>query len=130
MARHPARKGSRVWLGNLEESALAKKGRHSDEDHVQQKSCVISKKYEKRSSEVPNIWYKNKETDTIWWKDDPTVIGVWIFSFDKTTEFNMFHDYPYKLTKEQKQIFDKENPEWADFFKDRKQQTQDFYFVI
>jgi hypothetical protein len=45
---------------------------------------------------------------------------VWIFSFDKTTEFNMFHDYPYKLTKEQKQIFDKENPEWADFFKDRK----------
>ncbi|WP_443718798.1 DUF7675 family protein, partial [Ruminococcus bicirculans (ex Wegman et al. 2014)] len=57
---------------------------------------------------MPNIWYKNKETDTIWWKDDPTVIGVWIFSFDKTTEFNMFHDYPYKLTKEQKQIFDKE----------------------
>ena len=49
---------------------------------------------------MPNIWYKNKETDTIWWKDDPTVIGVWIFSFDKTTEFNMFHDYPYKLTKE------------------------------
>lgn len=76
--------------------------------------------YEKRSSAVPNIWYKNNETDTIWWKDDPTVIGVWIFSFDKTTEFNMFHDYPYKLTKEQKQIFDKENPEWADFFKDRK----------
>ena len=65
--------------------------------------------YEKRSSAVPNIWYKNNETDTIWWKDDPTVIGVWIFSFDKTTEFNMFHDYPYKLTKEQKQIFDKEN---------------------
>ena len=65
---------------------------------------------------MPNIWYKNKETDTIWWKDDPTVIGVWIFSFDKTTEFNMFHDYPYKLTKEQKQIFDKENPQWADFY--------------
>lgn len=77
-------------------------------------------KLEKRSSAVPNIWYKNKETDTIWWKDDPTVIGVWIFSFDKTTEFNMLHDYPYKLTKKQKQIFDKENPEWADFFKDRK----------
>lgn len=35
---------------------------------------------------MPNIWYKNKETDTIWWKDDPTVIGVWIFSFDKTTD--------------------------------------------
>ena len=42
----------------------------------------------------------------------------------------MFHDYPYKLTKEQKQIFDKENPEWADFFKDRKQQIQGIHFVI
>lgn len=59
---------------------------------------------------MPNIWYKNKETDTIWWKDDPTVIGAWIFSFDKTTEFNMFHDYPYKLTKEQKQILIKKIP--------------------
>ena len=31
----------------------------------------------------------------------------------------MFADYPKALTPEQKQIFDKENPEWADFFKDR-----------
>lgn len=35
------------------------------------------------------------------------------------TVFNMFADYPKALTPEQKQIFDKENPEWADFFKDR-----------
>ncbi len=58
-------------------------------------------------SAVPNIWYKTKKPILFGGKDDPTVIGVWIFSFDKTTEFNMFHDYPYKLTKEQKQIFDK-----------------------
>lgn len=69
---------------------------------------------------VSNRWYKNEDTDVIWWKDDPNSVGEWIFSFDKSTEFNMFRDYPYKLTEEQKQIFDKENPEWADFFKDRK----------
>jgi hypothetical protein len=32
----------------------------------------------------------------------------------------MFQDYPHKLTKKQREIFDKENPYWADFFKDRK----------
>lgn len=59
---------------------------------------------------MPNIWYKNKETDTIWWKDDPTVIGVWIFSFDKTTEFNMFHDYPYNLQKSRNRFLIKKIP--------------------
>lgn len=53
----------------------------------------------------------------IWWKDTPDGVGEWLFSFDKKTVFNMFADYPKALTPEQKQIFDKENPEWADFFK-------------
>ena len=40
-------------------------------------------------------------------------------TFDGQTVFNLFRDYPYKLSPEQKQIFDSENPYWADFFKDR-----------
>ena len=68
---------------------------------------------------MSNSWYKNEETDTIWWKEAPETKGEWIFSFDKKQEFNMFADYPHKLTPEQKEIFDKENPYWADFFKDR-----------
>lgn len=63
---------------------------------------------------------KNNPTDTIWWVDDPDTIGVWEFSFDRQTVFNMFADYPWKLTPEQKAIFDKENPYWANFFKDRQ----------
>lgn len=63
---------------------------------------------------------KNNKFDRIWWLEDPEKKGEWIFSFDKETTFNMFRDYPYKLTKEQKEIFDKENPYWADFFKDRQ----------
>ena len=65
-------------------------------------------------------WYKNDPKDEIWWLDNADEkIGVWIFSFDKKTTFNMFADYPHKLTPEQKEIFDKENPFWVDFFKDR-----------
>ena len=62
-------------------------------------------------------FYKEKETDTIWWVDTSGRVGEWIFSFDKKKVFNMFQDYPHKLTKEQKEIFDRENPYWANFFK-------------
>ena len=68
---------------------------------------------------MADVWYKNDPSDAIWWKDTPDGIGEWIFSFDKKTEFNMFRDYPNRLTKEQKEIFDKENPYWKNFFSDR-----------
>lgn len=70
--------------------------------------------------EVSNNWYKNNDSDVIWWLDTSEYEGLWIFSFDKKNKFNMFADYPHKLTKEQKEIFDKENPFWKDFFKDRE----------
>lgn len=63
---------------------------------------------------------KNNPTDKIWWVDNPDVKGEFLFSFDREKVFNLFADYPWKLTKEQIRIFDKENPYWADFFKDRK----------
>lgn len=65
-------------------------------------------------------WYKNDEKDQVWWKETPGYIGEWLFSFDRKRIFNMFADYPHNLTPEQKQIFDEENPYWAEFFKDRK----------
>ena len=64
---------------------------------------------------------KNKKTDTIWWVDNPESKGEHLFSFDKKTVFNLFADYPHNLTKEQKELFDKENPEWRDFFADRSE---------
>lgn len=67
-----------------------------------------------------NKFYKNNPTDAIWWVDNSDRDGVHEFSFDKKKVFNMFRDYPYKLTTEQKAIFDKENPFWAEFFEDRK----------
>lgn len=69
---------------------------------------------------MQNDWYKNNPEDVIWWKDTPGQIGVWLFSFDQKKIFNMFADYPHNLTPEQKEIFDKENPYWKDYFSDRQ----------
>lgn len=69
---------------------------------------------------MSNNWYKNNKADKICWKDTPDNIGEWVFSFDKEKEYNMFEDYPHNLTPEEIEIFDEENPEWAEFFKDRK----------
>ena len=66
-----------------------------------------------------SYWYKENKSDTIWWKETDSK-GEWIFSFDKKTEFNLFRDYPHELSSEQKAIFDKENPEWVEFFADRQ----------
>lgn len=59
---------------------------------------------------------KNEPSDTIWWVDNPDVKGERLFSFDKEHIFNLFSDYPHKLTKEQREVFDRENPEWRGFF--------------
>ena len=79
-------------------------------------------------------FYKENENDQVWWvthyiqldenkelsEDNiDKVIGEQLFSFDKKKIYNLFADYPHNLTKEEKEIFDKENPYWADFFKNR-----------
>lgn len=38
--------------------------------------------------------------------------GLMLFSFDKQKIYNFFKDYPDKLSFEEKEIFDKENPYW------------------
>jgi hypothetical protein len=65
------------------------------------------------------IFEKNNSDDVIWWVEDIDCIGKMMFTFDKKKIFNIFEDYPHNLTEEQKHIFDKENPYWAEFLKDR-----------
>ena len=67
-----------------------------------------------------DIWYKENQNNKIWWLDNGNEkTGEFIFSFDKKTKFNLFADYPHKLSQEQIEIFIKEEPFWANFFKDR-----------
>ena len=67
------------------------------------------------------IWYKENEDDEIWWLyNQDEVIGEFVFSFDKKKEYNMFADYPHNMTEKEVEIFNKENPYWANFFRDRR----------
>ena len=63
-----------------------------------------------------NNYYKKNEGDKVWWLDDPDDVGTYIFSFDRKKNYYLFQDYPQALTPEQKEIFDRENPFWVDFF--------------
>lgn len=65
-------------------------------------------------------FYKNKETDKIFWVDNVDTVGEHLFTFDKVKIYNLFADYPHNLTAEEKAIFDKENEYWRDFFSDRQ----------
>ena len=75
-----------------------------------------------------DYFYKENREDKIWWVErvyitdgsEDMAKGEHLFSFDKKKIYNLFRDYPYKLTKEEKELFDKENPYWAGFFKDIK----------
>ena len=92
---------------------------------------AVSDKWEMDAEEVGEeenaVWeevngvtfYKEDSNNLIWWVEDPEDIGTWAFSFDQQEIFYMFQDYPDKLTPQQKEIFDRENPYWAEFFKNR-----------
>ncbi|MBQ3720247.1 MAG: hypothetical protein IJM92_15175 [Fibrobacter sp.] len=78
---------------------------------------MITVKEETRKFE----FYKENEGDVIWWVDYIDQCGLHAVSFDKKTILFLFKDYPHNFTPEQKVLFDKENPYWANFFSKRKQ---------
>ena len=67
-------------------------------------------------------FYKENEDDKIWWVDYRCFFAV---SFDNKKILFIFGDYPQNFTKEQKELFDKENPYLADHFKYRCDEEQE-----
>lgn len=64
-------------------------------------------------------WTKYDFGDAIWWRDTPPrtfTNEAFDFSFDKKKVFNLYTDYPEKLTPEQRKIFKKENRYLAEQF--------------
>ena len=64
-------------------------------------------------------WSRENETDKVWWLDTYGVYGLHIFSFNKKKQYNLFADYPDKLSVEEWIAFNTENPFWEEFFIDR-----------
>lgn len=59
--------------------------------------------------------YKKHENDTVFWvRHTEGAYGRHVITFDKENFINLFTDYPQKLTPEQKEAFDRENPYWAE----------------
>lgn len=57
-------------------------------------------------------FYKVHEGDKIWWVEYIGKRSLEAVSFDKKKILFVFGDYPEKFTKEEKELFDKENPYW------------------
>lgn len=65
-------------------------------------------------------FHKDDKTSKVWWVERIDSVGEFLFSFDRKKIYNLFADYPHNLTEDEIEIFDKENPYWADFFRYRK----------
>ena len=59
---------------------------------------------------------KDKKNNKIWWTSKIGTFGELNISFDRKKIYNLFKDYPYNMTKEEVEIFKKEEPYWANFF--------------
>lgn len=78
-------------------------------------------------------FYKEEDNDKVWkvdhyvlkdnYEDEEDkyelVIGELLFSFDKKKILNLWKDYPHNFSKEELELFNKEFPYWAEFFKER-----------
>ena len=63
-------------------------------------------------------FFKEKPDNAVWEVRHIGYKGEILFSFDKKTILNLWTDYPDKFTEEQKEIFDREQPYWAEFFRE------------
>lgn len=78
------------------------------------------------SNSVKYVAYKDSKDSKMWWvdktKDGVVVIGENLFTFDKKKVYNLFADYPDKLSVKDWIIFCDENEYWVEFFKDRNEE--------
>lgn len=106
------------FLDNEQKKDAAKQNRNRDGGGETEKRPELHPEYKR-------YFYKEHPTDKVYWVTRvPHCYGNNEFSFDKKRVYDLFSEYPYALTKEERQIFDKENPFWADFFSYRNTESR------
>lgn len=66
------------------------------------------------------VLQRDNDTDKVTWINHIDYTGEHLFTFDMKKVYNLFRDYPDKLSEDEKEIFDSENEYWKNYFKDRK----------
>ena len=95
------------FLDNEQKKDAAKQNRNGDGDGKTEKRPELHPEYKR-------YFYKEHPTDKVYWVTHvPHCYGMQEISFDKKKIYSLFGDYPHALTEEERQIFDKENPDWA-----------------
>lgn len=64
-------------------------------------------------------FYRHSKNDRVYWTAPIDTIGQICFSFDRKKIYNLFSDFPHRLSKADIDIFCEENPYWASFFENR-----------
>ena len=64
-------------------------------------------------------FFKLNDGDRVWWTVSGDRLGGQKFSFDKKKVYDLFKDYPEKLSVEEWLVFNAENEYWYNGFKDR-----------
>ena len=93
------------------EKIAAERERQKKEKAIERERIAREDQERMLTSGSDRYFYKKKRSDIVWWLKESK--GDHKFSFDKETVFDLMNDYPDKLTSEQKEIFDKENPYWT-----------------
>lgn len=66
--------------------------------------------------------YKENKGDKVWWLDDEKSMGEYVFTIDKKNFYNLFADYPDKLSVADWITFGEENEYWVKFFRSRNEE--------
>ena len=109
--KHFGTDGIRKKSVYFDEEYLKKIASERERQEQERERLALEDRQRMLTSGGDRYFYKKKRNDSVWWLKESG--GDHKFSFDKETVFDLMKDYPDKLTSEQKEAFDRENPYWA-----------------